>query len=145
MTEAHIVCRQMGYPGAALASHSELVTPLDKETYPILYDNFHCRDNSTHLSNCQFEEYSIERGCQSVQLLCQLPQPTGKKEKCSMRVRRVLNHILSYTVSASIALNRQVLDVPFLTIHIVSTNYCVEFLKLNWTISGCSELKSIKS
>ena len=70
-------------------------------------------------------------------------QVRKKNAVCKLRVRRVLNHILSYRVSASIALNRQVLDVPFLTTHIVSTNYCVEFVKLNWTISGCNKLKSI--
>ncbi|XP_041454318.1 deleted in malignant brain tumors 1 protein-like [Lytechinus variegatus] len=76
ITEADIVCRQMGYPGAAVASHSELTIPLGKDGYPTLFENFHCRTNSTHLSNCQFEDFSMERGCQSVQLLCQLPQPT---------------------------------------------------------------------
>nr|XP_054762565.1 deleted in malignant brain tumors 1 protein-like [Lytechinus pictus] len=76
ITEADVVCRQMGYPGAAVASHSELTIPLGKDGYPTLFENFHCRTNSTNLYNCQFEDFSMEHGCQSVQLLCQLPQPT---------------------------------------------------------------------
>ena len=77
---ADVVCKQMGYPGAALDRLKESQLSSDYGSYPILLDGVNCTGRETNLSGCQFNE-PMDHDCkheEDVYLLCQLPQPSGK-------------------------------------------------------------------
>lgn len=56
LTDASVVCQQLGYPGALLAVTNGR---FGSGTGPIWMDNIHCRGSETRLQDCTFGGFGV--------------------------------------------------------------------------------------
>ena len=58
LTDAHVVCRQLGYYGGATAVRR--LAFFGQGSGPIYYDNVACTGNETHLADCSHPGIGVE-------------------------------------------------------------------------------------
>lgn len=77
VNDAHVVCRQLGYPGAISSGYSY---QFGIGTGPVWFENVRCLGNESNFDECSKDVLGYSNGAQSdvATALCKLPYQTGE-------------------------------------------------------------------
>ena len=80
INDAHVVCRQLGYPGAISPGYSN---QFDVGTGPVWFDNVRCLGNESNFGQCSKDLYGYYNGYNSFvsTASCKLPYQSGENER----------------------------------------------------------------
>ena len=80
INDAHVVCRQLGYPGAISSGYSN---QFGFGTGPVWFDNVRCLGNESYFGQCSKYLYAQYNGYTSYvsTASCKLPYQSGESER----------------------------------------------------------------
>ena len=93
MNGAHVVCRQLGYPGAVSYGRSK---QFGLGSGPVWFSNVRCLGNESNFADCPKDVYGLPNGLLSIiaTVLCKLQyQPGEEKMIITAHIHSIFNEI----------------------------------------------------